>query len=59
MQVGAKYKDEVPGVSGCNQNIETSYKNKLKLTELNDLCFKRAEKLAKERLIYVTAILKL
>ena len=59
MQVGAKYKDEVPGVSGGNQNIETSYKNKLKLTELNDLCFKRAEKLAKERLIYVTAILKL
>ena len=37
----AKYEDEVPDVSGSNQNIETSCKSKLKFTELKDLCFQK------------------
>ena len=32
-----------------NQNIETSCKNKLKLTKLKDSCLNSTEKLAKER----------
>ena len=39
----------VTGGTGCNQNIETKCKNKLKLIELKDFCFKSKEKLAKER----------
>ena len=39
--VWTKYKDEVPDVSGSNQNIETSCKNKLKLTKPKDLCFEK------------------
>ena len=40
-------------MSGSNQNIETLCKNKFNLTERKGLCFKRTEKLAKERLIHV------
>ena len=37
--VWAKYKDEIPDVPGYNENIETSYTNRVKLTKLKDLCF--------------------
>ena len=40
-QAWAKYKSEVPDVSGCSQNVETSCKNKLKLTKLENLFFKK------------------
>ena len=53
--VWTKYKDEVPDVSGSNQNIETSCKNKLKLTKPKDLCFEKKMK----RWMHITAILKL
>ena len=39
-------------MSGSNQNVETSCKDKLKLAKLKDLCFKA-------RWMYITAILKL
>ena len=39
-----KYKDQVPDVSCSNQNIDTPYKAKQNLTELNDLFFKNAGK---------------
>ena len=52
----AKYKDEVPDVLGSNQNIETSYKNKLKL-KMKDKHFKDLH--FRKRWMYVTAILKL
>ena len=35
-------------MSDTNQNIRTSCKSKLKLTELKDLCNKGAKKLVKE-----------
>ena len=53
-----KYKDEVPDMSGSNQSVETSCKNKLKLKELKDFCFKSKEKLATEKWMYETAIPK-
>ena len=57
-QVWGKYKDEVPDMSGSNQSVETSCKNKLKLKELKDFCFKSKEKLATEKWMYETAIPK-
>ena len=45
---GTKYKDKVPNVSDSNQNIETSCKSKLKLSELKDLYIKSSEKLVKD-----------
>ena len=47
-QVWAKDEDEAPDVTGSYQNIETSFKNKLRLTVLKDLCFKSTEKLVKD-----------
>ena len=47
-QVWLKYKNKVPDMSDTNQNIGTSCKSKLKLTELKDLCNKGAKKLVKE-----------
>ena len=48
-QACTNYIDKVPDVSGSNQNIETSCKNKSKSTELKNLRFKNTEKVAKER----------
>ena len=45
--VWAKYKEEVPDVSGSRQNIETPCNTKLTLTELKSLRSERTEKLAK------------
>ena len=46
--VWAKYKDKATDVSDTDQNIGTSSKYRLKVTELKDLCNKDAEKLVKE-----------
>ena len=43
-----KHKDEVPDILGWNQNIERSCKPRFWSTELNDMCFKSTEKLAKD-----------
>ena len=44
--VWARYKDEVPDVSGSSQNFERPCNTKLKFKGLKNLCFKSTEKLA-------------
>ena len=40
----ARYKEKVPDVSDCIQNVETTCSSKLKFTELKDLFIKRVQK---------------
>lgn len=44
----AKYKENVTDVSDSNQNVRTSCKSKLTLTEFKDLCIKTIKKLVKD-----------
>ena len=46
--VRAKFKDKLPDVSDSNQNIETSSKSKLKLSELRHLYIKIKKKTVKD-----------